>query len=77
MSKRDKTEAPGEVLTDLHGLAIRLVVSERTVERMVEAGKMPAPMKLGRLRRWRLADVESWIASGCPASAVRMKGGKR
>lgn len=77
MSTQHKTEAPSEVLADLRGVAARLLVSERTVERMVEAGKMPPPMKLGRLRRWRLADVESWIASGCPAAAVRVKGGKR
>lgn len=77
MSTRHKSEAPTEALTDLRGVAARLVVSERTVERMVEAGKMPPPMKLGRLRRWRLADVESWIASGCPVTAQRVKGGKR
>lgn len=77
MSTQHNTEAPTEVLADLRGVAARLVVSERTVERMVEAGKMPPPMKLGRLRRWRLADVESWIASGCPAAAARVKGGKR
>ncbi len=77
MNTQRKTEVPSEVLTDLAGVATRLVVSERTVERMVEAGKMPPPMKLGRLRRWRLADVESWIASGCPSTAARVKGGKR
>jgi excisionase family DNA binding protein len=77
MSTRHKTEAPSEVLTDLRGVAARLLVSERTVERWYEAGRMPPPMKLGRLRRWSVADVEGWIAAGCPAHTARAKGGKR
>jgi excisionase family DNA binding protein len=77
MNTQRNTRVPSEVMTDLFGVAARLVVSERTVERMVLAGKMPPPMKLGRLRRWRLADLESWIASGCPSAASWVKVGKR
>jgi excisionase family DNA binding protein len=39
----------------------------RTVRRLVQFGRMPRPLKVGRLARWRRSDVERWIADGCPA----------
>lgn len=41
-------------------------VSERTVYRLADAGRMPPGVKLGALRRWDLAEVEGWIDDGCP-----------
>lgn len=44
-----------------------LGVSTRTLWRLLSEGRLPQPVRLGGNTRWRLADVESWIANGCPA----------
>ena len=37
-----------------------------TVRRMSDRGSMPAPVRLGRAVRWRLGDIDEWIADSCP-----------
>lgn len=40
-----------------------LKLSERTVRRHSDAGKMPAPVRVGwRLKRWRRSEIEAYIA---------------
>ena len=41
--------------------------SSRHVRRMADSGAMPRPIHLGRLVRWRKADVDAWLAAGCPS----------
>jgi excisionase family DNA binding protein len=53
------------VLLDVRGVAALLGCSERHVYRLTDAGKMPSPVRLGSLVRWRRQDIEEWIASGC------------
>ena len=43
----------------------RLGCSWRHVLRLADAGKMPAGLKLGALRRWDADELERWIAGGC------------
>jgi excisionase family DNA binding protein len=62
------TPAPSPVL-DVHGVAELLTCSERHVYRLVDAGRIPAPAKLGALNRWSRAIIETWIANGCPVPA--------
>ena len=40
--------------------------STRHVYRLADAGRMPRPVKLGSLVRWRRAELEAWINAGCP-----------
>jgi predicted DNA-binding transcriptional regulator AlpA len=40
--------------------------SGRHIARMSDARLMPAPVKLGRLVRWRKSDIDQWIKDGCP-----------
>jgi predicted DNA-binding transcriptional regulator AlpA len=40
-----------------------LALSERTLERMRVTGLGPKHVRLGRSIRYRLADLEAWIAS--------------
>lgn len=47
--------------------------SVRSVYRLVDTGAMPTPVRIGGLRRWRRAQIEAWIADGCP----KVKGGQR
>jgi len=61
-----------EAMLDVETVADLLSCSTRHVYRMADAGRMPRPLKLGRLIRWRRSAVESWIADGCPS--VRRRG---
>ncbi len=40
--------------------------STRHVFRLADAGRMPQPIKLGSLVRWRRAELDRWISEGCP-----------
>ena len=52
-------------LLDVKAVAALLGCSSRHVYRLTDAGRMPAPVRLGALIRWRRAEIEEWIASGC------------
>ncbi|HEY2841804.1 MAG TPA: helix-turn-helix domain-containing protein [Pirellulales bacterium] len=54
-------------LLDVGEVSRLLGCSARHVYRLSDAGRMPAPVKLGALVRWNRAAVESWIDQGCPA----------
>ena len=62
-------------LIDVGQVAYLMRCSPRTVYRLSDAGRMPAPVRLGSLVRWRRVDVEAWIAGGC--KTVRSVTGKR
>lgn len=62
-------------LLDVGAVASLLSCSTRHVYRLVDAGLMPPPVKLGALVRWRRHTVEQWLENGCPA--ILRKGGGR
>jgi len=43
-----------------------LSLSKRQVFRLRSSGKIPMPVRIGGSVRWRLADIDEWIAAGCP-----------
>lgn len=47
-------------------LAQRLGVSPRTVRRLDLAGRLPAPVRIGRAVRWREEEIDRWLESGAP-----------
>jgi excisionase family DNA binding protein len=47
-------------------VARELGLSLRQVRRMDDAGRLPRPVRIGRLVRWRRAELEAWLAAGCP-----------
>lgn len=53
-------------LLDVEQVAAILGISPRGVWRFRDGGRMPAPVTLGRLVRWRQADLTAWVAAGCP-----------
>lgn len=55
------------LLLDVRGVAVMVGCSSRSIYRLSDGGRMPRPVKIGRLIRWRRSDVEAWIAAGCPA----------
>jgi len=65
-------------LVDVEHAAEMLGCSSRHVYRLADAGKMPAPVRLGSLVRWNRSTLEDWIAAGCPpVRTVTAKGGAR
>jgi len=68
------TETPNPVAGDgmrrmltVQELATILRCSPKTVYRLADAGKMPAPCRLGTLVRWSNSAIEAWVAAGCPS----------
>lgn len=56
-------------LLDVKAVAQLLGCSVRHVYRLSDGGRMPAPVRLGALVRWRLdgpGGLREWIAQGCP-----------
>jgi excisionase family DNA binding protein len=53
-------------LLNVRAVAALLGCSPRHVYRISDAGRMPSPVRVGALVRWRRDDIEGWIAAGCP-----------
>lgn len=63
-------------LLDVQAVAAMLGCSPRHVYRLSDAGRMPAPVKLGSLVRWSAAAIREWIDGGC-RPVRQVKGGAR
>ena len=64
-SESKKQEAEPVLLAVGH-VASMLSCSERSVWRLSDEGKMPAPVRIGRLVRWSRDKLNEWIDAGCP-----------
>lgn len=63
-------------LLDVKRTAKLMSCSERTVWRLSDSGKMPAPVRIGRLVRWQQRRLAAWLDQGCPAARTfRSNGG--
>lgn len=77
MKAQSRAEEPAAVLLDVDAMAKLFTCSPRHVYRMSDAGRMPAPVRLGNLVRWNRAVIEAWIAGGCkPVRVASATGGK-
>lgn len=61
------TDSTAPALLDVAAVARLLGCSERHVYRLADAGRIPAPVRLGALVRWRRQAILDWIDGGCPA----------
>ena len=52
-------------------VARALGLSTRTVRRLWQTGKLPAPIRLGGSLRWDMAALREWLAKGAPAMPNR------
>ena len=57
------------LLIDVVVVSALLACSQRHVYRLDEAGRMPKSRKIGALVRWSKAEIERWVAAGCPSDA--------
>jgi len=55
------------LLIDAKILARLLDLSHSTLYRLLAEGAIPEPVQLGRMKKWRLAEVLEWIEADCPA----------
>lgn len=60
------TPALPPLLLDLPWLVRLLGRSRASIARDVTAGRMPAPVRIGRSVRWQHAVIAAWVADGCP-----------
>lgn len=61
-------------LISIRDISTLLNCSPRHVYRLMDARRIPQPIKLGALLRWVKTDIDHWIAAGCPDCR---KGGTR
>ena len=69
--------APKPKLITNKDLAGIMQISVRQLHRMKSRGKVIEPIKIGKLPRWNLEQVEQWIQNGCqpPETANNAGGG--
>jgi predicted DNA-binding transcriptional regulator AlpA len=46
-------------------------ISTCTLWRLLSAGKLPTPVRIGGSTRWRRDEVREWIRNGCPTPDPR------
>ncbi len=56
-------------LIDVKAVGVILDRCTRTIARDDIAGRIPAPVWVGGSKRWRVLELELWVAAGCPLRA--------
>lgn len=65
--------ADAPALLDVRAVAALLDCSPRHVYRLADSGRLPAPVRIGSLVRWRrstgdpMTGITDWLVAGCPA----------
>ena len=58
--------ASDALLLDSVSAATLLGISRATFWKLHSTGKVPFPIRWGRLVRWRREELEAWVRAGCP-----------
>lgn len=53
-------------LVDVQDVARIMGISAKGVRRQVDAGQLPGVIRVGRLIRFDVQVIHSWISAGCP-----------
>jgi predicted DNA-binding transcriptional regulator AlpA len=61
-----KTPENSGLLIDVKMLAKLLAISKSMLWHLHAVQALPAPIRIGRLNRWKLAEIIEWIEAGCP-----------
>ncbi len=54
------------LLIDTKAATKLLNVSARTIWQMTQTGRIPQPIKIGRLVRWSYEELQAWVNAGGP-----------
>lgn len=68
-----QSNSDAAALLDVRQVAATLGCSVRHVYRLADSQRMPRPVRLGALVRWRRDELTDWVNAGCPSTR---KGGK-
>ena len=74
-NKNAATGSDADELIDVKTVARMCRVSVWLVYKMAGGGRMPKPIKVGRLLRWKKRAIQRWINAGCPSCKGRKKHG--
>lgn len=66
-SAGDGMETDRPVLVNAGQFAKMLGISPRTLWRLLSAGQLIEPVRIGGSTRWRIDEVRRWIEGGCQA----------
>lgn len=66
----DDTTDPEPLLLSAADVAAKLGIGKRTVWTWDAAGRLPEPVRIGATVRWRAAELDEWVAVGCPDRAT-------
>jgi len=58
------------MLIDPQTFARLLGISRAMFYRLQAEQALPAPIQLGRLKKWRLSEILEWVEADCPAQSV-------
>lgn len=58
-------ETQEKELLNVREVAALLDLSPRTVWRWSDSGRMPRPVRLSSLAKWRMRELREWIDNGC------------
>jgi predicted DNA-binding transcriptional regulator AlpA len=61
-----QSDAPQPLAVDADGFAQLANISRAMVHKLNASGRCPAPVRIGRLCRWRVSDISAWLEQGCP-----------
>ncbi len=65
---RAATRAMTPLAVNASGAAALCGVSRSMWLKLSSQGAVPAPVRLGRRTLWRVADLDAWLAAGCPSA---------
>ena len=55
------------ILISAREAAALLGIGRRTFYRLHSSGRVPLPVRLGGVVRWRLEELQRWTQAGCPS----------
>jgi predicted DNA-binding transcriptional regulator AlpA len=64
---------PMPLLIDRPTLAALLGRSVPSIDRDAASGRLPPSIRIGGHKKWRRAEIEEWVAAGCPDRATWVK----
>lgn len=54
------------LLVDVRDAAKQLGMSRSTFLKLHNSGRVPLPLRFGRVVRWRVEELQAWVTAGCP-----------
>lgn len=60
------TDGLGRKMLDAKQVSELIGCHERHIRRLADNGKMPPPLKIGKLSRWSVKAINDWVDAGCP-----------